>query len=96
MIEITKHDPLTGKMNTMKLPITQEEYDKWFLGNVPIQHAFPNLSADQREFLLTGLMPDSWDAVFNSAEDDEDRDSEKEDTTPNYQVGFVGFFRDRG
>jgi len=54
-------------LNYMVLPLTQEEYDE---GNakhkdgVLIQHAFPTLNADQREFLMTGATPGEWDSVF--------------------------------
>lgn len=29
-----------------------------------IQDAFPQLSADEREFIKTGLTPDDWDLLF--------------------------------
>jgi hypothetical protein len=29
-----------------------------------VQNAFPFLSVDQREFLLTGLFPEEWDKIF--------------------------------
>jgi hypothetical protein len=29
-----------------------------------IQDAFPTLSADEREFLKTGITPDEWEAIF--------------------------------
>jgi hypothetical protein len=29
-----------------------------------IQKAFPFLNADQREFLMSGLTPDEWNAIF--------------------------------
>ena len=29
-----------------------------------IQNAFPFLNADEREFLMTGITPEEWDAMF--------------------------------
>lgn len=37
-----------------------EKYSQGFL----IQHAFHTLSADEREFLMTGITPEEWDAMF--------------------------------
>jgi len=66
-VKISKLDPLTGKINTLTLDITQEQYDNWFYGML-IQKAMPHLSADDREFLITGLMPNSFDKLHNIEE----------------------------
>jgi hypothetical protein len=51
----------------MELPITEREYNlgmnKWAAGEL-IQNVFPMLNADQREFVKTGIMPDTWHSVF--------------------------------
>lgn len=60
---ITRKDPFTGKTNTMDLDITEDQIEAWHAGQL-IQNAFPKLDADQREFLMTGIMPDSWDEKF--------------------------------
>lgn len=41
-----------------------------------IQNAFPGLSADDREFLISGMSPEGWAATFNDDEDENDDDSE--------------------
>lgn len=33
-----------------------------------IQDAFPFLSADEREFLISGILPDEWERLFGSEE----------------------------
>lgn len=54
----------TGKWNDMPLPnINKTSWDRWQSG-VYIQTALPHLTADQREFLLTGATPAEWDAAF--------------------------------
>lgn len=47
----------------MDLPITEEQYNSWLNGTL-IQVAMPELTVDQREFLITGLLPDDWARIF--------------------------------
>jgi|TARA_B100001094_G_C18178004_1_gene799086 hypothetical protein len=60
---ITKTDPVTGKKNTLDIPVTETQIQSWRLGAL-IQDAMPELSADQREFIMSGIMPDSWERIF--------------------------------
>ena len=68
---------MSGKLNTLDVPITPDEY---LVGVVKhgygahIQHAFPSLSAEYREFLLSGTTPNEWREMFGSI-DEEDEDS---------------------
>lgn len=57
---ITRRSPLTGKLNSLELPITAAQIARWHSGDL-IQRAFPHLSADEREFLITGLYPGESD-----------------------------------
>lgn len=41
-------------------------YDKGAL----IQHAYPFLTAAQREFLITGMTPEDWDAMCKFEEEE--------------------------
>jgi hypothetical protein len=50
------------------LPITQEQYDAW-AGGALIQEAMPHLSADDREFLMTGSTPEEWDEYERELEE---------------------------
>ena len=69
MILLRKKSAFTGTMNELLLPITQEEFDAYINGESgPVQEAFPQLDADQREFILTGVTKAEWDAVFNGDE----------------------------
>lgn len=60
---VTKKSPLSGQINTRDLNITQDQLDKFFQGE-KVQHAFPHLSSDDREFILTGITPEEWDQTF--------------------------------
>lgn len=66
---VRRKSPMSGKENEMDLPITQEQLDDWTSRRKLIQEAMPHLSADQREFLLTGIMPAEWDELFGGEND---------------------------
>ena len=67
MLLLERKCPYTGAWNTMELPLTHREYDrgitKWEDGAL-IQDAFPTLTADQREFVKTGITPEAWYNAF--------------------------------
>lgn len=69
-MKITKRSSVSGKLNTREIPVTQEQLDRW-RGGMLIQNAMPNLSADDREFLMTGITPEEWEAEFGEEEDAE-------------------------
>ena len=58
---------LTGKLTSMllgiDLPDFIHDFQAWQSGEL-IQNAFPELSADAREFIKTGITPEEWEAVF--------------------------------
>ena len=57
---VKKRDPFTGQWNEVELDITQAQIDDWQSGTL-IPNAMPNLSPDEREFLITGIKPGTWD-----------------------------------
>ena len=61
MLAVTKKSPWSGKELTLELDITQEQLDKYERGEGLVQVLFPHLSADEREFLITGTHPGEWD-----------------------------------
>lgn len=44
---------------------TTEQYDRWKGGEL-IQVAMPELSPEDREFLISGMSPDGWDIAMNN------------------------------
>ena len=60
---ITRTSPFSGNTNSMEIEVTQEQLSSWESG-VLIQNAMPNLSADEREFIKTGITPEEWDSAF--------------------------------
>jgi len=58
-------------INEMVLPMSELEfrlaYIEWERG-LMIQDAFPNLYAEEREFIKTGITPELWNTVLGSIE----------------------------
>ena len=58
---------ISGKVSQMLIGIDfhefVESFHSWNAGAL-IQNAFPELSADEREFVKTGITPKEWDAMF--------------------------------
>lgn len=70
-MKITKQSRATGVTHTREIPITKLEYEQWLGTNTLIQVAFPLLTPDEREFLISGVTPEEWDELFGE-DDDED------------------------
>jgi hypothetical protein len=64
---IMRTSPFTGITRMREITVTQEQLDRWQAGEL-IQNAMPNLSADDREFVMTGITAEEWDEAFG--EDD--------------------------
>ena len=63
---ITKQSTISGEFNTMDLDITLEQFTRYENGTELIQNIFPNLSPDEREFLISGITPTEWNSVFGT------------------------------
>jgi len=60
---VTKTSPLSGNTNTMDIDVSEEQIAAW-RGGVLIQRVMPNLTPDEREFLMTGYTPEDWEKIF--------------------------------
>lgn len=60
---ITRRSPLTNSLIALDLPITREAYVAW-KGGALLQDVAPRLTADEREFLISGLLPGEFEVVF--------------------------------
>lgn len=56
---IKRESMLSGIIHEMDLPVTNEQLAEWLNGSL-IQNVMPHLTADQREFLMTGITPEEW------------------------------------
>jgi len=63
---------LTGHVHVMEIQITPAQWKEWNSFNRRmVQDIFPHLTAEEREFLLTGITPDEWAAAFPPEEEEE-------------------------
>ena len=60
---ITRKSLISGNINSMSLPITEEQYTAWEQGTL-VQVAMPHLSPDEREFVMSGITPTEWAETF--------------------------------
>ena len=64
---IRKRNIFTGKVRELDLDVSPEQIARWQKGEL-IQNAMPQLSIDEREFLISGLLPEEWHKAFEGAE----------------------------
>ena len=61
-IEIITTCPFCGKDHSVV--VEEHDYLAWEMGNSLAQDAFPYLSADDREMLISGICPQCWEKTF--------------------------------
>ena len=65
---IARKSPFSGTEHEMDIPLTETEQARLAAGE-PIQKVVPHLSADEREFLLSGITPAEWDAFLGGGDE---------------------------
>jgi hypothetical protein len=69
---ITRMSPISKTDFTMELDITYDQLDRinnrYDTGEL-IQNIVPNLTIEEREFLITGITPKEWNELFNPIEE---------------------------
>lgn len=70
-MKISRYCEILRTHNTMEIPVTEEQYHdiarRMARGEL-IQNIAPYLSDDEREFFITGLLPEQWDKLFPEKE----------------------------
>ena len=72
-MRIERKSPLTGKVNVMELDVTMEQLAEFYdprEGRRLVQEIFPELTPEEREFLMTGYTQEDWDAMFPEGGDE--------------------------
>lgn len=59
--------PFCGHGNEVE--VNEDDYLDWSDGVLLAQDAFPYLSADEREMLISGICPTCWDGMFGGADE---------------------------
>lgn len=70
-MKISRISNLTGEYNTREISITLDQYNDWQNARENgetrfVQDEFGHLSADDREFLISGITPDEWENLLGS------------------------------
>ena len=60
---IAKTSSLTSKTHQMEIDVSEKQITLWMEGAL-IQDVMPNLTPDEREFIMTGITPAEWDEAF--------------------------------
>lgn len=63
-MQITRQSQWSGQIRTLDIPVTYDQLYEWGRGAL-IQDAMPNLSPDQREFILTGITAEEWREMWH-------------------------------
>ena len=64
---VERQSIVSGKTYQMELDITQEQLNDFTNGRTGlIQEAFPHLSVDEREFIISGIHPTEWRELFGN------------------------------
>jgi hypothetical protein len=71
-MNVTRTSVQSGVTRTIDLPVTQEQLDRYENGQGLCQDIFPNLSPDQREFIMTGITADEWNNLFPPEEEEDE------------------------
>lgn len=68
-VELIRMSPFTGEFNCRIIKATLEQLIAYGKGQSgPVQQAFPNLDANEREFIMTGITPVEWDSMTEGIE----------------------------
>ncbi len=62
-MKVVKISQISGIEHEMEIPITQKQLNAYYASDQSIQDFFPFLTADQREFILTGITPEEWNKL---------------------------------
>lgn len=69
-MQISKISSFTGKLHCRDIQVTMDQINRWQNGEL-IQNVMPDIGADDREFLMTGVTPEEWAEVFGTDEEEE-------------------------
>lgn len=67
-LKVSRISLFTGRRNEMTLPITRDQLFRYIKGEGLIQQIFPDLTADQREFIQSGATPEEWNSMFGEGD----------------------------
>ena len=60
---VTRKSPFSGIVHEQDIDITSDQLKRWQRGGL-IQNVMPHLTADEREFIMTGITKSEWAETF--------------------------------
>jgi hypothetical protein len=61
---VTRRSKYSSITRHWDMDVTQEQLDAYFDGRGLVQEIFPQLTDDEREFIISGITPEEWDELF--------------------------------
>lgn len=62
-LDVTNTSNFSGREHTVRIKATPCQFTRWNSGAL-IQDAFPNLTLDEREFIMSGITKEEWNELF--------------------------------
>ena len=62
-MKIVRTSPVTKSIREIEINVTYEQLERWRNGEL-IQNVMPELTPDEREFIMSGITPNDWDNIF--------------------------------
>jgi hypothetical protein len=69
-MQITRKSVISGIQRTLDIPVNPEDFILWQSGLGNIQELMPYLSANHREFILSGITAEEWERAFSEEADE--------------------------
>jgi hypothetical protein len=67
---VARQSIVSGKTYQMELDVNQQQLNDFLNGKLGLaQEAFPHLSTDEREFIISGIHPIEWRELFGELEE---------------------------
>lgn len=63
-MKITRTSCMTNVTHSLEMDVTEEQIAAWKADGRMIQDYFPQLTPDEREFILSGITPEEWYRAF--------------------------------
>jgi Na+-transporting NADH:ubiquinone oxidoreductase subunit NqrF len=64
-MNIKRQCPITGAINELDLNISENQWTSYKAGGLA-QNCFPSLTPDEREFIISGILPGEWDNLIEN------------------------------
>lgn len=74
MMNLEARCPFCGKVSVVT--VNEKDYEAWQSGAL-VQNAFPYLSANDREILVSGICEECWEGMFSTEDNDCDGNCEE-------------------